>query len=256
MQIVYFKNIIKISKKNFTDTPLKDLKKKITNGTIIVVKNSINKKKLIDAGKKIHKFKMKNSKDVKMIEGIGNIFYRSQLKKSDEKRYALYNRNWYFFPWNKDKFPLSKLVQPIFNYVVKMNGYDPKKILKQTPKDGFVQRFNLMNYPNNSGYITSHVDPTSIVKITAGIYITEFGRDYIDGGYYVLDKNKKKFFVDHQVKSGDLVLFYAGMPHGVDIIKMKNKPQKNSFFNGRWFLNMTLVQSHHVKERISSSAFY
>ena len=41
------------------------------------------------------------------------------------------------------------------------------------------------------------------------------------------------------------------MPHGVDVIKKNNK-RKNQIENGRWFLNMTLVSSHHVKNRVTS----
>ena len=49
-----------------------------------------------------------------------------------------------------------------------------------------------MNYPIGSGFISRHVDPTKIVKITAGIYITEYGKNYDAGGFYVLNKKGKK----------------------------------------------------------------
>ena len=46
-----------------------------------------------------------------------------------------------------------------------------------------------------------------------------------------------------------MVLFYASMPHGVDSITVDKKQEKNKSIVGRWFLNLTLVDSHHVKKR-------
>ena len=39
-----------------------------------------------------------------------------------------------FFPWNRDTTKLSRLIQPLFDKVLRINGYEPKKILKQTPE--------------------------------------------------------------------------------------------------------------------------
>ena len=112
-----------------------------------------------------------------------------------------------------------------------------------------------MNYPIGSGFISRHVDPTKIVKITAGIYITEYGKNYDSGGFYVLNKKRKKINIDKFIKSSDMVLFYSSMPHGVDNIQKRKIKTKKDFENGRWFLNCTLVSSHHVKNRITSVGY-
>ena len=51
-----------------------------------------------------------------------------------------------------------------------------------------------------------------------------------------------------------MVLFYSSMPHGVDSI-YKNYKTKSNIDGGRWFLNMTLVSSHHVKNRLTSKGY-
>ena len=51
--------------------------------------------------------------------------------------------------------------------------------------------------------------------MNAGIYVTEYNTDYNSGGFYI-SKNKKKYFLDHFVSSGDLVLFPPNIIHGVD----------------------------------------
>ena len=109
------------------------------------------------------------------------------------------------------------------------------KILKNTPRNGIIQRFHLMNYPYGTGFISRHVDPSTIVKATAGIYITEYWKDYDKGGFYVLNKKKKKVVIDKYVRSSDMVLFYSSMPHGVDSIYKKNHKTKSNIDGGRWF---------------------
>ena len=258
MKKKFYKKLIKISLKSFKKFNKQELLKLITDGNIVVIKNAVNKKKILSICEKINKKKMISSKSTKMHQGIKNIYYTAKPPKKNfkfSKRYIVSNRSWYFFPWNKDESGLVKLVQPIFNYVISLNGYNPKLILKNSPKDGIIQRFHLMNYQIGSGFISRHVDPTKIVKVTAGIYITEFGKNYDSGGFYVLDRKKRKKNVDKYIKSSDMVLFYSSMPHGVDSISKTKKSKKNEFKDGRWFLNLTLVSSHHVKNRITSVGY-
>ena len=252
MKKIFFNKLKKISLKRFQKYNKKELLKIILNGNIIIVKNAVNKNSLLSVVKKINKKKMKLSKSVKMHEGVKNIYYESKPPKKNSKkskRYIVSNRSWYFFPWNKDKTGLVKLVQPVYNKVIGVNGYDPKLILSNSPKDGMIQRFHLMNYPIGNGFISRHVDSSEIVKVTACIYITKYRKNYDAGGFYVFDKKRNKKNIDQFIKSSDMVLFYPSMPHGVDSISRKKK-QKNYYFeDGRWFLNLTLVFSHHVKNR-------
>ena len=253
---IYFSKIDKISLRKFLSTDKKKILKSILRGNIIIVKNVVNKKKILKICENIHKKKISSSSSKKMLEGVKNIFYLAKpIKKEksiNKSKYIVSNRSWYFFPWNRDYSGLVRLVQPVFNKVIEINGYNPKKIIKNTPKDGTIQRFHLMNYPIGNGYISKHVDSTDLVKVTAGIYLTEYKKNYKSGGFYVINSKKKKVNIDKHVNTSDMVLFYPSMPHGVDkitkpLIKLKKKHQE-----GRWFLNMTLVASHHVKNRITS----
>lgn len=258
MNKVFFNKIKKVSVASFKKIKSEKLLKLITDGNIIIIRKAVDKHKILKICKKIDHSKLKKSRTTKMFQGVKNIYYEAEaplnIKKNDT-RYIVSNRSWYFFPWNKDKFNLVKLVQPIFNKVININGYSHSKILKNTPKKGIIQRFHLMNYPYGTGFISRHIDPSTIVKATAGIYITEYWKDYDKGGFYVLNKKKKKIVIDKYVKSSDMVLFYASMPHGVDSIYKKNNKIKSNIDGGRWFLNMTLVSSHHVKNRVTSRGY-
>jgi hypothetical protein len=243
------KKFFKISSNKFYNKKnIKFIRKSISDGNIISVKNVVNSKIIRKICFKIITKKMKPS-DPRVLQGIKNIFYVSETKKKINKKnfYQAEDKSWYFFPWNKDNSNLTKLVQPIFNNVIKINGYDPKKIVKKKPLDLIVQRFHLIFYPYNSGKISIHKDPSNVVDVQCGIYVTSYNVDYDTGGFYVLDKFRKKIFLDKKIKSGDLVLFSPKIAHGVDPIQ--NKKIKKTNISGRVFLNMNLIQSHHNKHR-------
>ena len=185
-----------------------------------------------------------------------NIYYESRgrgshnASESDDSIYEAVDKSFYFFPWNEDSTGISDLLQPLFNQVLRLNGFSPEEMVRRTPKDGVVQRFHLIYYPQGQGLISAHRDPIKETSFTGGVYVTEFGRDYTSGGFYVLNREGEKVYVDHQVNSGDVVLFLANLPHGVDVnfFDQNNKFDNDSNrFMGRCFINMTVVESHQVK---------
>jgi len=242
--------VIKISLKEFFS------KKKIffsknKNG-IIIVKNAVNKKKIRNILRKILKSKKNYVKKPLIVEGVKNVCWTPNFKveKLKKKQYATIGKSWYFFPWNKDKTGIVKITSSIFKRVNELNGYDDNKVQKNTPKDKIIKRIQVIFYPHGTGLISLHKDPVNVIKITAGIYVTEYNTDYDKGGFYII-KNKKKYFLDHFVKAGDLVLFRPSIIHAVDPV-YKSKPHSKNIFKGRIFLNLSLVQSHEVKKRTYS----
>ncbi len=224
------------------------LRNDIMSGDIIIVKNAIEVKVAEQILTEILSKDIKISKQTKILEGVSNIHYVSNNKKSKKGEYSAIDKSWYFFPWNRDELGVMKVFQKIFDNVVLLNNHDPKKIVRNTPSDGYVQRFHLINYPPGVGEISMHIDPTNVVQVNAGIYLSEFGKDYTDGGFYALDSlgNKKNF--DREVSLGDMILFYPGMGHGVDPIK-GTKKNKDKLKDGRYFFNMSIVQSHEMEDR-------
>jgi hypothetical protein len=244
-----FKKIIYISKDDFfSNKKILKIRKLVLNGNILVLKSAFKKEKLRKIYRNIFKNSKRSSKNTKMIEGIKNIFYKSNAV--GKGNYTTNDYSWYFFPWNEDKFGLVDLVQRYFDQVILLNGYKVETIKKNTPKNGILQRFHLMHYPFYKGHISAHTDPTNVTKITCGIYISSFKLDYDFGGFYVINSRLKKIYVDHKINSGDLILFYNGLIHGVDPTSVKNKTKKNKDkINGRTFLNLSILESHEKKLR-------
>ena len=251
----FYKSFTEVSKNFFMDPKnVKKLESKLKNSEVIIVRQAIDANVIRRIALELLANPPQKSSNSRIIEGIENIYYESEPQNSESSKiseYAAVDRSFYFFPWNKDFSGLSAGVQPLFDQVCRINGFDPSEIIKRTPKDGVVQRFHLIFYPAGKGLISPHRDPIKETTVTSGIYVTEYGRDYNEGGFYIQDYAGEKIFVDHEVKSGDLVLFLANLPHGVDVNSFfgERSPEFSEYFDGRCFLNMTVVESHHVVDR-------
>lgn len=216
----------------------------ISKGYVFILKKSIDIKFLENAKIKLNKFSLKNKPiNPKIKSGIKNGFYIS--KNLNSKGYKTVDKSFYFFSWNKDKLGVYKKILNIYKPLKILNGLKNNDKTKNTPKDGIVERLHVINYPIHSGQISRHYDPVNVSIFNFGLYATEYGKDYTDGGFFVLKKNNKKILLDSKIKKADVVLFFPSLIHGVD--KVKNIKSKNS--DGRWFININHIQSHEVKNR-------
>ena len=216
----------------------------LSNGYIFILKNSIDSNYLDNSKKKLNNLAKKTKPiNPKIKSGIKNGFYVS--KNLDSKGYKTVDRSFYFFSWNKDKLGIYKKILNIYKPLKILNGLKNNDIKKNKPKDGIVERLHIINYPIHSGQISRHYDPVNVSIFNFGLYATEYGKDYTDGGFFVLKKNNKKILLDSKIKKTDVVLFFPSLIHGVD--KVKNIKSKNS--DGRWFININHIQSHEVKNR-------
>ena len=255
----FINSIVTLSKEDFLNPKgLPEIRKILTDCNVVIVRNAVETQNIRTMVRNLLDNPPKKTEDTRVLEGVQNIFYESKgnefQNRSDNERskYSAFDKSFYFFPWNYDKTGISTAIQPLFDQVLRLNGFNPAEIAKRTPKDGVVQRFHLIFYPQGQGLISAHRDPIKETLFTGGVYVTEFGRDYTTGGFYVFNSKGEKVFVDHQVKSGDVVLFQANLPHGVDVnyfVESEVSQLDSSRFLGRCFINMTVVESHHVKNR-------
>ena len=249
-----FKNLKKLSHAEFktkcsNGLDRDNIRQDIINGDVYIIKN------VIDRGivSRILKIATDEERPVasstKILEGIENIYYTSSCVKTKVGEYTAIDRSWYFFPWNADQHEIFKEIQPIFDNVILLNNMDPEIVVKNTPKDGVVQRFHMINYSLKSGEISLHIDPIGTSQVNSGIYLTEFGIDYTQGGFYVLNSDEDKVNLDTEVGLGDLILFYPGLPHGVLPVQSISDQLLSK---GRFFFNMNLIQSHEMPDRVTS----
>ena len=251
MKFTYLNDVHKINRDDFlslSEDQKQEIKSNILNGSVYIVKKAIQRNDIRNITSNIINKNDLSPSNPTMLEGIKNIYYVSEPKGGT---YEALDQSWYFFPWNKDKTGLTNILQDVFDQVIAMNGYNPSLIKKNTPKDIIIQRFHLIFYPEGNGKISKHIDPINIININSGVYITEFGNDYDSGGFYVYSSDDKKIYLDEQINSGDMILFYNNLAHGVDPVKCINN---KDVFKGRCFINMSLIESHEQDRSIRNTA--
>jgi len=237
------------------DQDLRNWQELLESGYVLIFRSAVSRTQLRHTVSSILRTPQPLSHDTRVVQGVGNIRYAVQHPGGDSS-YSCSDESYYFFPWNHDPFGLYDLVQPAFLTVARLNGYDPTWLMAQEPKDGVVQRFHMICYPEGSGHISTHLDPVKVTSFTSGIYVTQYGRDYIDGGYYIIDGDGCKVVIDPMVQSGDMVVFPAHFAHGVDTVRCVDKESEDDLqFRGRIFVNMTVIESHEVADRTFTQPF-
>ena len=161
----YSSFITKCKKVKFVINCIDDL----SNGCIIVLKNSIRSSFLENAKKKLEKF-AKETRPInpKIKSGIKNGFYLS--KNLSNKGYKTVDRSFYFFSWNKDKLKIYRKIINLYKPLKILNGLRKNQISKNKPRDGVVERLHIINYPLNSGQISRHYDPVNVSIFNFGLY--------------------------------------------------------------------------------------
>ena len=128
-------------------------------------------------------------------------------------------------------------------------GYKPNHFEKNTPKDGIVDRIQVVQYPSKYGFIEPHSDPYKHQKFFISGYMSKKGKDYIDGGFYVLDGNDRVVDVEKYIDVGDLGIGFATIVHGVAPVNRNKDPDWNDTNDGRWFYSLYTNESDEVKDR-------
>ncbi len=226
---------------------------KIDSGDVVIVRGVVSNLEIDEIISKVINYEFISFGNPKITEGVSNLKYQSIKAteyNSTDGEYAAVDNSYYFFPWNPDELGIFERFQDIYDVVIRINGYEPEVIKANTPINRVVQRFHLIHYPLNSGEITLHTDPKNIIKVNSGIYFSEYGLDYKDGGFYAIDASMNKINLDQKVKKGDLILFSPNLAHGVQSISMGQ--HEDSASSGRFFFHMSLVESHEFSDRQKS----
>ena len=256
----YYRNISEIDSKKFIeDFDKLDIQEIIANfykGDFLIIKNAISKNFLENL--KLELIKMSKSEKStfhKILDNCPN-FHRIQ----DESTLGKYSLNairhsFYFFRWNSDKMNLFKTIDPYWEKIKFLGGLTYNQYKNNYPKDGIVDRMQVVRYPNNSGFIEPHQHHPLNQRLIISVYMPEKFVDFNEGGTYFINKNNSKIHLENKISAGDIGIFYATMKHGVDAVKIdKNcKNYDNEELNGRWWIGAYSPESDYHKERNTSN---
>ena len=82
-------------------------------------------------------------------------------------------QDYYFFPWNEDKYKILNIFYEKWRYIKYISGLDKKAFEKNTPKNGVVDRLLIRRYPHNTGFLETHVDIDVNVRIVSGVFMSK-----------------------------------------------------------------------------------
>ena len=121
-------------------------------------------------------------------------------------------------------------------------GYVENEVFNNTPKDKYVTRVWIVQYPQGGGYIQAHDHSTESFCLANIAIMSEKGIDYDSGGIYFIDENANKIFIDDHVNVGDIVTTYKKQIHGVEPVDPKIETDWKSD-KGRWVMMFGNVPS-------------
>lgn len=239
-----FKNIIFDKKK--INVIIKDLYK----GNIFIIKKAFTKKFISKLKKDFLHF-TKNNKNqfFKMKENCPN-FHRI-IDKEVNKLYSIkaIKHSAYFFHWNGDPYKIFSKINSRWRYLKVLGGRKYNEFEKNTPKDGIVDRIQILKYPKG-GSLELHSDPYHNQRMFISVYMSKKVDDFGSGGFFALNKKKQEIDLEDKIDIGDIGIGYATVKHGVKKID-KNNLKKNTS-NCRWFMGLYSNDSDEKKNRITA----
>jgi hypothetical protein len=154
----------------------------------------------------------------------------------------------HFYRWNDDPLGVFPYFDDKYRFLHVINGYSESEFRANKPKDGVVHRVEISHYPTGVGGIGFHSDPLSVVKFQITLNLNQYGEDFHRGGFAVGTPDGGILRVEPYLKLGSLVGFLPSICHGVEVID-PNKPIDWEGPTGRWYVGVSLVTTHAVKNR-------
>ena len=259
---IFYRNIIEIDFTEFKEKVYSNDKnfanKLVTNllkGDVFLLKKTFPKDYLIELKEKTaQNWKNKKSEFFKIHEGCPNFYRNITENLSNKYAFKQIKQTQYFFPWNEDINDLYFETYKRWRVLKYLSGYYQDVWELNTPKDGIVDRIQIVKYPPNSGKLELHQDPYLYQKFFISVYITKKGMDYEDGGMYFINQKKEKLLFEDKVEIGDMSFGFGTIYHGVDVSKNVTNNQIDDA-SGRWFMGLySTVSDYEINRHTGNSA--
>jgi len=251
------RNIICLDYNKFSNdiekSPLKfakDVTTSLIEGDIYILKGAFKKNFFKELKIKCYEyFKDKPSSFYKMLEGSPDFHRVIDVETGKKYSFKVCKHSYYFYHWNKDPLNIFKETYDKWRKIKKLMGYNSNEFETNTPKDGVIDRIQIVQYPSKYGFLEPHSDPYKHQKFFISGYMSKKGADFQDGGFYALDKNNNIIDVEKKIDVGDLGIGFATIVHGVAPVNRTKEPSWNDINDGRWFYSLYTNESDEVKNR-------
>jgi len=225
------------------------------SGDFYILKSAYSEKFIKDLQKNTFQyFKDKPSEFHKMLEGSPDFHRKIDLETG--KKYSINGckHSFYFYAWNDDPLKIWEPIYQRWRIIKKVMGLEEKEYENNTPKDGVIDRIQVVQYPSKIGYLEPHSDPYKYQRLIHSVYMSKQGIDFEGMGFYVLGENDKIKETEHLIDIGDIGIGYATVYHGVAPVNLSKDPDWEDVNDGRWFLSLYSNESDEVKSRHTSQS--
>lgn len=198
-------------------------------------------------------FKGKPSEFHKMLEGCPDFHRKIDIETGKKYALRLCKHSFYFYPWNNDPLNIFNPIYKRWRVIKKLMGMNPEAFEKNTPKDGVIDRIQIVQYPSKIGYLEPHTDPHKHQRLFHSAYMSKKGKDFSGLGFYAIDKKGKILETENHIDVGDIGIGYATIYHGVAPVNLNKEPDWQDVNDGRWFLSLYSNETDIHKKRHTSS---
>ena len=218
-------------------------------GDAYLIKGAFTKDFMINLRKKVHAYwQGKPSEFYKMLEGSPDFHRIIDLESGKKYSFRGCKHSCYFYPWNDDPLDLFGPIYERWRVIKFLMGLRLDEYEKNTPKDGVVDRIQIVQYPPRIGFLEPHSDPYLHQRLFFSGYMSKRGVDYQGGGFYLVGPGDKVVNVEDQIDIGDICIGYATVYHGVAPADRHKEPNWE-VDDGRWFLSMYSNASDEIPDR-------
>ena len=232
-----------------TDAYAAELVESLFSGDIIILKRTMPKDFLLETREQLHQYGLETESEYhKMLEGCPD--YHRLIDEDVAKNYVFVaiKHSYYFFPWNEDRFQLLGETYKRWSSVKVASGLDAEEYRSNTPKDGIVDRLQVVHYPTGAGRIETHSDPYKIQRVIISGIMSKRGEDYETGGAYFVDGDDCEIDVENHLDCGDWIIYAPTVLHGVKTVDESLAPDWKTS-TGRWWFGPFSNASNEVKDR-------
>jgi len=207
-------------------------------GDAYLIKDAFPREFMTDLISDVHDYCTINEESFhKMLEGTPDFHRRITPELSKKYSIGSCKHSCYFYHWNEDPFSIFPAINARWRVLKSLMGLQYNEYEDNTPKDGVVDRIQVVRYPPQIGYLEPHVDAHQHQRLIFSGYMSKRGVHYQDGGFYLINGSDEVINIEDQIDVGDILFCYASVYHGVAPCDLDVEPDWTKK-DGRWFLSM------------------
>ena len=228
------------------------------NGKVLIVKNVFDVELVKYIKKQVVNFWKNNPNTYfKLVEKCPD-FHRV-ITPDLAKNYSVgaVRHTTYFFPWNNDPCKFNETIYERWRYSKHIAGLKSNEYEKNTPKDGSIDRIQIVCYPPKYGGVEKHVDTSSNSNLAISCYLSsKKNLDFKSGGFYCVNDQNKNINLEDHIDVGDMSLYCPTVEHGVDPIDLDSKIVDYDWYSGigRWWMGLFTNDSNLIQNRKTSKS--